>query len=94
MVSQAKAGGGIHLLYPGHDWHQAPWYLSVAVGHALQVLGFFDMPKKDRPPEEIWLRDEELRAHFETVERKYESGAADTQAVPMVQNELTRGLRD
>lgn len=81
------------MLYPGNEWHLAPWYLADAVSHALQVLGFLEMPSKDRPPQDIWMSDEDLRAHFEDLERKYAGGGADREVVPMAQNELTRGLR-
>lgn len=93
MVAQAKSGGGVHLMYPGGSWLNASWFLAEAVSHAMRVLGYLEMPKDDRPPPEIWLLEDDLQAHFEQLERKYSGSRADTESVPMAQNELTRGLR-
>jgi hypothetical protein len=52
--------------------------------------------EEDRPPERIWLNDDELTAHFEAVENRRSQGAAGIEAVPaadMEQNELTADFR-
>jgi hypothetical protein len=51
-----------------------------------------------RPPQEIWLDDEAIADHFDSVKARLSSGSGnagsseDWEEVP-VQNELTRGLR-
>ena len=78
------------------DPAQSPWYLSVAISHALMVLGFFELMDEDRPAERIWLDDEALTHHFNQVaERRGVSarGDGDMAPVDLTQNELTAEFR-
>ena len=53
------------------------------------------MKEEDQPPEHIWLDQEALNAHFESVMDRYRSPDGN-ESVPdpdFEQNELTRGLR-
>jgi hypothetical protein len=58
-------------------------------------LSFFELPTEQQPPEEIWLNDEALSAHFEAIRQEQQAKAGnETIEVPdMEENELTRGLR-
>lgn len=61
------------------------------------ILGWGELQEEDVPPEEIWLDDEALNAHFDDVRERWKSkgSGGQTEAVADVdeQNELTRGLR-
>lgn len=59
------------------------------------VLGFFELPDEDRPPEELWLDEERISQHFEDVKarRNEKYGVESVPDADMMQNELTRGLR-
>ena len=58
------------------------------------VLGFSEMPDDDQPPESMWLDDEALVDHFESIKQKYRDKSNGTESVPDgVQNELTKGIR-
>jgi hypothetical protein len=67
------------------------------------ILGFYELPDDERPPEAIWTDDEALSSHWLAVEQKREAkwggGSETSEAVPeagtrMDQNELTAGLKD
>lgn len=55
------------------------------------------MSEEDQPPEEIWLDPEAINEHFERVKARWKSGSSagmePIEQPPMVDNELTRGLR-
>ncbi len=97
LVSSAKRGGGDNALYPRGDPARAPWFLVVAVSHALTILGYAELPEDSRPPEEIWLDDEALGEHFDSVRaRLKESSSGGWEAVPGAteeQNEITRAFK-
>jgi len=60
------------------------------------ILGFFELPKDEQPPDEIWLNDEEIAAHFERIDEARDArvqGMEPIDETPLVQNELTRTLR-
>jgi hypothetical protein len=64
------------------------------------VLGWFELPDDDRPPERIWLDDKALSDHFEAVSERYRSpsggGRSDWESIPgsdFAQNELTAQFR-
>lgn len=57
------------------------------------MLSWYELPDDQRPPEEIWLNTRKVNEHFEQLHRR-DSHASDVQeTVPMMQNELTKGLR-
>lgn len=62
-------------------------------------MSWFELPEDDQPPEEIWLDDEELAGHFETVRMRYrmESGAGGVEPIDdpgdLESNELTAALK-
>lgn len=96
LVSNAKRAGGIDALYLGRDPQRTPWYLTTAISHALTVLGWYELPDTDRPPERIWLDDAALNDHFHSVQERYRGDGGDSQwqAIPdqeLEQNEFTRG---
>lgn len=97
MVSGAKSAGGLVTLYPNGNIADAPWPLVEAVAHALTILGYYEMQDDDRPPQTMWMDPEALSVHFEQVRQKYAAKAGGNwepvQDVPMVENELTKGLR-
>lgn len=95
-MSNAKRGGGIHLLYNDGTPRRTPWYLNTAISHALTVLSWFELMDEDRPPESIWLDDDALTSHFEAVDQRRDAGIRGETLVPqaaMDQNELTADLR-
>jgi hypothetical protein len=62
------------------------------------VLGWFELPDEDQPPQEIWLDDEKLAAHFEKVRDRYRSASGNSgmESVPQAdlpQNELTASFK-
>lgn len=60
------------------------------------ILGFFEVPEDERPPESIWLDDEALSDHWEHVtaqrQNKY-NGTESVPSAPLEQNELTAGFK-
>lgn len=67
----------------------------MAISHALTVLGYGELTDEQRPPEEIWLDDEALSDHFESVKNAMKSGSSGGSDMEPIdqQNEITRGLR-
>lgn len=60
----------------------------------MTVLGWFELPERDQPPEAIWLDPEALEEHFQRVKDRYAAGtSSEDEHVSLSQNELTRGLR-
>ena len=64
----------------------------------MAVLSWFEHYTGDEvPPRWMWLDDEALNEHFDEVRSKHSSGDTDgrepVEDRPMMQNELTRGLR-
>lgn len=61
------------------------------------VLGWFELPDDDRPPERIWMDDEALSEHFERVRGRYRSDSRgpEWEEIPgdLQQNALTTNLR-
>ncbi len=64
------------------------------------MLGYYELPEDDRPPERIWLDDTALADHFESVSERYRKprdsrGGGDWEAIPddFAQNELTAQFR-
>lgn len=52
--------------------YDLPYTLHQAITMGLQFLEFMEMPKDERPARRIWLDAEELRKHFEAVEKRRE----------------------
>jgi hypothetical protein len=54
------------------------------------VLSYFEMPKEDQPPQQIWLDTEALTAHFAMVrerrEQKRKRPSEQVEMVPMDDN--------
>lgn len=66
-----------------------------AISHALAVLGFFELPDEQQPPERIWLDDKALSEHFKQVRSSQKSGGGNSgmeQVPDLSQNELTKDL--
>lgn len=64
------------------------------------VLGWYEnLPKEEIPPHWMWPFDKELEAWFKRVDEKRKagrgkpSGSDSSDEAPMVQNELTKGIR-
>lgn len=61
------------------------------------VLGFFDLPEDDIPPQNLWHSETHLREWFDTVEQRHKDRAQGFQPIDdepdMMENELARGLR-
>lgn len=64
------------------------------------VLSWYEnRPAKEIPPRWMWMFDAELEAWFKRVDEERSKGHAsgssgsDSSAAPMVQNELTKGMR-
>lgn len=70
-----------------------------AVSHALMILGFFEMPEEDRPPERIWKIPRLLNDHFEIVRNRREAKSKGMEPIDddgsggQMQNPVTAGLR-
>lgn len=83
-------------LYPDRDPRKAPWHLAAAVSHGLSVLGWMELQEKHQPPERIWLNPKLLNEHFERIQAEMDSessGMEPVEQVPMMDNEMTKGLR-
>ena len=56
-----------------------------------------ELPDEDRPPEQIWLDNDALNDHFDSVRARYRSGSSDgmepIEDMDLVSNEYTRDLR-
>lgn len=54
------------------------------------------MTDEQRPPQEIWLDDEALNDHFDSVKSRMRTGGASDDGwedIPTQQNEFTRDLK-
>jgi hypothetical protein len=91
VASSAKRTGGLDPLLIDGRIEKTPWYLSAAIHHAVTILSWMELPDDKRPPEEIWLHPELLEEHFERVFPKNEEEGVEK--VPMMSNELTKGIR-
>lgn len=69
------------------------------MNHALQLIGFMELPEEDRPPERIWRNPKRLNEHFDAVRHRY--AAKSRGETPLdsgdgggeMQNPATAGLR-
>ena len=55
-----------------------------------------ELDDEDRPPESIWLDNQAINEHFDSVRARREDKARGVEVVddaPMLQNELTKNLR-
>jgi hypothetical protein len=81
---------------PAETRVELPGTSSVAVSHALTVLGFGELTNDNhRPPKEIWLDDEALNDFFDRVHTsmKSPSSGGDWEDIPGEQNEFTKAIR-
>lgn len=64
----------------------------------MAILGYWEMPEEDVPPEEYWGDDEAIGEWFEAVKQRRKNPDAVTdeklEEVPMMSNEAAAGLRD
>lgn len=68
----------------------------MAISTALQVLGYFELPKAEVPDENIWHHPERLEEWWEAVEQRRKDGLQPVDSADdgdMTQNEFARGLR-
>jgi hypothetical protein len=59
------------------------------------VLGFFEMPEDESPPEEMWHNTARLSEWFKAVKERRKNPdmqPVDSFDVPVMQNELTKKL--
>jgi hypothetical protein len=94
VVSTAKRGGGIDALYFDRDPRRTPWYLVTAIGHALAVHGWLELPDDDQPPQSIWLDTEALIDHFDRIRERHKNpGMESVDDGPLSQNDLTKQFK-
>ncbi len=77
VVRIARDCGNISSLFPPgvtRLW-DLPHTLSSAIRLALTYLSYEELPKKERPPKEIWLDVKKMKAHWEQVEANREREA-------------------
>lgn len=102
----AQKAGDFRVLFPEgvERIDQIPWYLQVAIDHALTILTWYEnLPKEDMPPEYLWEDSEGLEMWWKTVEARREDGVPTSQgdADPantdqprqMVENDVARFLK-
>lgn len=60
----------------------------------MSVLGFYELPEEDQPPEQLWGNDDGLKQWFDEVKQRhkdrYGSRDDDLEDVPQMQNEYAR----
>lgn len=61
----------------------------------MTVLGYFEVPEDEQPPEEMWGNDEALIAWFEEIKRQRANpDSRGMEPIPdMQENELTKQFR-
>lgn len=60
-----------------------PWYLQVAIEHALTILSWYENLQEDeRPPEHLWEDAEGLEQWWKYVEQKRSDGMETDRGVP------------
>ncbi len=64
-----------------------------AISHALMILGFYELPDKDRPDESIYLSAEKINEHFERLNLTASSGQSWEEVPQVEDNEYTKDLR-
>lgn len=69
-MGAAKHAGGLDAFYPDGDVTRANWDLVVAIEAAIQVLGWFEHPQDEQPPENIWHSPERIKEWFEAIRQK------------------------
>ncbi len=82
-----------------------PWYLQVAIEHALTILSWYEnLPEDERPPEHLWEDAEGLEQWWAHVEAKRNDGvppanrgsadpAQNDQAPQVTENDYARYLK-
>ena len=71
----------------------------MAISEAMQVLGWWELPEDEQPPQEMWGLDDRLKEWWEAVEAKRKdrnsgssSGTEPMETVPTTQNEYAAQL--
>lgn len=63
------------------------------------ILGFFELPREEQPPERIWRHPELIETHFETVRSRREANSRGMEPIDYddgpseLQNPVTAKLR-
>jgi hypothetical protein len=73
-VRIARDFGTVSELLPAgiDDLRDCPYPLFEAIRHALVVLSWDQLPKKERPPRSMWDDGEALQGWFARIERERE----------------------
>lgn len=91
----ARDFGTVRELFPdGIDslW-DLPWKLAEAIFRALIILSWDNLPKDERPPENIWGDDRAIKEWFDAVEANRKTDAdPDRQIEDPVDNAAAKGL--
>ena len=77
-----------------------PWYLQVAIEHALTVLNWYEnLPKNEVPPKHLWCDPDGLELWWAKMEERRSEGFPtrpeldDSGTDAGTDNDLTRALR-
>lgn len=94
-VKMARDIGDISSLFPQGITRliDLPFTIHTAIFSALSFLTFDELPEKERPPKEIWLNGDKMKAWWAEVKRQREAereGHGDQSA--MAKNALTNKL--
>ena len=62
------------------------------------IMGYYEMPEEDRPPEAIWLQGKLLTEHFDRIKAKYKAKASGMEPIEVmggetIQNPFTAGIK-
>jgi len=60
---------------------KAGWDLMEAISAAMVVLGFFELPAEDQPPEHYWHSRELVDEWFVSVKARYERKAKGLESI-------------
>lgn len=101
MVRAAQQGGDLRVLYPAGAERilDIPWFLEVAIEHALTVLNWMEnLPKKEVPPQRLWGDGEGLEQWWAKVEEWRSEGggpasSSSPDAAEGTDNELARAFK-
>ena len=68
--------------------------MSIAISAGLTVLGYFELPSDEVPPEDIWHHPQRLEEWFEAVKQRRKTGMQPIgdEESDMTGNALTREL--
>lgn len=75
----AQKAGDFRSLYPkgAERIEDVPWFLMVAIEHALTIISWHEnLPSDEQPPEYLWEDSEGLEWWWATVEDKRNDGVS------------------